>query len=578
MMAATAGSAQLRATGLTVELAGNTVLVDVSVAVGPGDRIGLVGPNGAGKSTLLRVLAGELSPVAGSVSTTPAEATVGLLHQELETQPGESLADHLARRVGVAEASARLDRATDALSSGSSAAIDEHAAALDRWMRLGGPDLPARIGTELAAVGLDVGGGADDRADGGGDDGGGGIGVGVHQVASTLSGGERGRLGLAALRLARHDILLLDEPTNDLDQAGLAELEALVSTTSVPLVVVSHDRRFLERVVTAVVEIDAHSRSATTYHDDWLGYLEAKEVARRHAQQRYDDFRTEVARLDQRAREQRRWAEKGVKREAAPPDNDRSLRAARIERSEGLAAKASQLERAKDRLEQVDKPWVPWELQFTIGAAERSGDLVAELHEGRVALGSFELGPITLTVAAGDRLAIDGANGQGKTTLVRALLGELPLDAGTQRLGRSVVIGRLDQQRLRLVGSPSVTTGTFLDRFRSETGLVASEARSVLAKFGLEAEHLSRPSSDWSPGERTRAVLATFQATGVNTLVLDEPTNHLDLPAIEQLEQALDHFAGTLLLITHDRAFRSTVRLTRIVTVEAGKLLTDVPA
>jgi ATPase subunit of ABC transporter with duplicated ATPase domains len=559
-VASTARATQLRVTDLTIERSGSVILADVSVSLGPGDRIGLVGPNGAGKTTLLRVLAGELEPSAGSVTTTPADATVGLLHQELESFPDESLADYLARRVGVAAASERLDLATEALASGTPEVIERHSVALDRWIRLGGPDLDVRIASELAAVGLG-------RAS-----------AGVDQVASSLSGGERGRLGLAALRLARHDILLLDEPTNDLDQAGLAQLEELVRSAPVPMMVVSHDRRFLERVVTSVVELDAHHRSATTYHDDWLGYLAAKEVARRHAQERYENYRAESTRLDSRAREQRRWAEKGVKREATPRDNDRAARAARIERSESLAAKSGQLERAKERLEKVDKPWEPWELQFTIGAAERSGDLVAELRDAEVTLGTFRLGPVSLSVAAGDRLAIEGGNGEGKTTLVRALLGELSLDAGTQRLGRSVLVGRLDQERLRLVGDGGASGDPFLDRFRHETGLLADEARSVLAKFGIGAEHLARPSENWSPGERTRAVLATFQATGVNTLVLDEPTNHLDLPAIEQLETALGRFAGTLLLITHDRTFLDAVQLTRHVTVAGGAITSDSPA
>ncbi|MGI9612815.1 MAG: ABC-F family ATP-binding cassette domain-containing protein [Acidimicrobiales bacterium] len=570
-MAVNAGSTQLRATDLTIERSGNLVLADVSVAVGPGDRVGLVGPNGAGKTTLLRALAGELEPMSGSITTTPPDATVGLLHQELESEVGETLAGFLARRVGVADASKRLDQATEALSAGTPAAIVEHSAALDRWMRLGGADLNARIHTELATVGLDtVAARNADRPS---------------RLAASLSGGERGRLGLAALRLARFDVLLLDEPTNDLDQGGLVELEEFVVASAVPIMLVSHDRRFLERVVTSVVELDPHHRSATTFHDDWLGYLGAKAIARRHAEERYENFRNEATRLEQRAREQRRWAEKGVKREATPKDNDRSLRAARIERSEGLAAKASQLDRARDRLEHVDKPWQPWELQFTIGSAERSGDLVAELRDAVVRLGSFELGPVTVSVTAGDRIAIDGANGTGKTTLVRALLGELTLDAGTQRLGRSVRIGRLDQDRLRLISNEPSTNElstdepglTFLERFRNETGLLGDEARSVLAKFGIEAEHLTRPANVWSPGERTRAVLATFQATGVNTLVLDEPTNHLDLPAIEQLEQALDNFAGTLLLITHDRTFRSAVDLTRAISVADGKITSDTP-
>jgi ATPase subunit of ABC transporter with duplicated ATPase domains len=570
-VAATGGTAQLRAIELTIERSGNVVLADVSVSVGPGDRVGLVGPNGAGKTTLLRALAGNLEPTAGSVAAVPPDATVGLLSQELDSLPGESLGDYLARRVGVADASAALDRATDDLATGTQAAIELHSAALDRWIRLGGADLDGRIGSALAAVGL-----AEDGADGGRH------GDGFLQRAASLSGGEQGRLGLAALHLARHDILLLDEPTNDLDQAGLAQLEELVLTSSVPLMVVSHDRRFLERVVTSVVELDAHTHAATTYHDDWLGYLAAKDVARRHAQERFQSYQAESTRLDDRAREQRRWAQQGVKREAKPRDNDRAARAARIERSESLAAKASQLERAKQRLDHVDKPWEPWELRFTIGATERSGDLVAELRDAEVALGSFRFGPASIIVAAGDRLAIVGGNGAGKTTLVQALLGERALDSGSQRLGRSVVVGRLDQERLRLVGddppgSPAGQQDPFLDRFRDETGLLADEARGVLAKFGIEAEHLARPASAWSPGERTRAVLATFQATGVNTLVLDEPTNHLDLPAIEQLEQALDRFAGTLLLITHDRSFLDAVRLSRVVTVADGRIVGDAP-
>jgi ATPase subunit of ABC transporter with duplicated ATPase domains len=322
--------------------------------------------------------------------------------------------------------------------------------------------------------------------------------------------------------------------------------------------------------VTSVLELDGHDHTAALYNEPWAAYLEARALARQEAEHRYTSNQAERARLAERARQQRQWVAKGVRAQRTPPDNDRALRQRRIERTQQKARRARQSERALERLERVDKPWEPWELQFDIGRAERSGDLVAELVDATLARGRFRLGPVSIEVGAGERVAVCGANGHGKTTLVQALLGQLELDSGRQRTGRSVIAGWLDQARTRL--SPP---GSFIDRFCVETGLVPGEARALLAKFGLLAEHLRRPATEWSPGERTRAVLAAFQATGVNTIVLDEPTNHLDLPAIEQLEQALGRFEGTMLLISHDRVFLDNVLLTRSITVEQGRIVAD---
>ncbi|MEZ5342655.1 MAG: ATP-binding cassette domain-containing protein [Acidimicrobiales bacterium] len=220
-----------------------------------------------------------------------------------------------------------------------------------------------------------------------------------------------------------------------------------------------------------------------------------------------------------------------------------------------------------ERLDRVDRPWQPWQLEFTIGEVERSGDLVAELASAVVTQGDFVLGPVSIEVLSGQRILLEGANGAGKSTLLRALIGKAPLAAGTQRLGRSVVLGELDQGRERLE-----TSGKLLDRFIEDTGLDLGPARSILAKFGLGTEHVSRPSSALSPGEQTRAVLAAFQASGVNTVILDEPTNHLDLEAIEQLEAALSKFAGTLIVVSHDRAFVDSLALTHRFFVADGTL------
>ncbi len=541
-------SAQLHLHGLGFDRGGTTILDDISLTVGGRDRVGLVGPNGAGKSTLLRLAVGELSPSRGRVALVPERATIGLLAQELAPVGGQTVIDLVAERTGVAQAQRELDEATADLTSETPEAADRYDLALDRWLRLGAADLEHRLSENLERIGL--------RSSV------------LDQQAVTLSGGEQARVGLAIVLVAQFDILLLDEPTNDLDHVGLAQLEGFLVGIDRPVVLVSHDRRFLERVVTSVVELDPHTLTAATHGGGWQGYLEAREVARRHAEERYADFTTKRAKLTDRARTEREWATKGVaSTKRNPKDNDKVQRKASIERTEQLASRARRTERAMERLDVVDKPWEPWQLQFEIGEVERSGDLVAQLSGAVIEREAFRLGPVDLEINAGDRVLITGPNGAGKSTLLAALLGDRALTHGTQRLGRSVVIGRLDQQRSRFDDADRL-----LDGFVEATAVAPTEARSLLAKFGLGADHVSRPTVELSPGERTRALLAVFQARGVNTLVLDEPTNHLDLPAIEQLEQALTRFGGTVLVVSHDRAFVEALTVTRRVEVGKGTI------
>ncbi|MCW2684119.1 MAG: ATPase component of transporter with duplicated ATPase domain, partial [Blastococcus sp.] len=234
--------------------------------------------------------------------------------------------------------------------------------------------------------------------------------------------------------------------------------------------------------------------------------------------------------------------------------------------SEKQAAKAKQTDRRIERLEVVEEPRKEWELRLEIASAPRAGAVVATLRGAVVRRGSFQLGPVDLQVDWGDRLAIVGANGSGKSTLLAALLGRVPLDEGSGSLGPSVQIGEIDQARARFLG-----TEQLLDAFSAEVpDWPVSEVRTLLAKFGLTADHVLRPAETLSPGERTRAGLALLQARGVNVLVLDEPTNHLDLAAIEQLEEALAAYPGTLLLVTHDRRMLDAVQTTRRLEVSEG--------
>jgi len=249
-------------------------------------------------------------------------------------------------------------------------------------------------------------------------------------------------------------------------------------------------------------------------------------------------------------------------------DNDKLGRKFRAEATEKQAAKARQTDRMIERLEAVEEPRKEWELRMSIAAAPRSGAVVATLRAAVVRRGEFTLGPLDLQVDWADRIAITGANGAGKSTLLAVLLGRLRPDEGSASLGPGVVVGEVDQARGAFLGDAPL-----IDAFRAQVpDLLPAEVRTLLAKFGLRADHVLRPAGTLSPGERTRAALALLQARGVNLLVLDEPTNHLDLPAIEQLESALESYAGTLLLVTHDRRMLHAVRVTRRWDVADGRV------
>ena len=496
----------LAANDISVHRGADAILERLSLAVTPGSRIGVVGPNGRGKTTLLRALAGLEELDRGSIRRSPPTLRVGYLPQERDLVPGESLVGYLARRTG-----------------------EERTA-----------EFVARAGAALRRVGLHVA---------------------LERSVAALSGGERSRAALTSILLARFDVYLLDEPTNDLDFEGLDLLERFLLRLDAGLVVVSHDRAFLDRTVNAILELESGTHRVHLFAGGWTGYEAARDRARAEHERRFREWSDERARFGDLHRERREQAR------AAGKQADRRGTHALMSKTRAAAKRIERLER-----DRVEKPWQPWELRLDLAPAGRSGDLVVALDGAVVERGPFRLGPLDLSVEWGDRLSIVGPNGSGKSTLIDALLGRLPLASGERRVGPSVVFGEIGQARALFAEDQPL-----IEKFCAEWSLREGDARTLLAKFDLYAEHVLRVGASLSPGERTRAELALQAARGAGCLVLDEPTNHLDLPAVEELERALSVYGGTLILVTHDRRFLERVGVTRVFDLSSARPGRDRP-
>jgi ATPase subunit of ABC transporter with duplicated ATPase domains len=540
-------STTLTLSRLAVTFGARTLVTGLDLTVSDGDVVALVGPNGSGKSSLMRTVVGELPVESGSVRLAPADATIGWLPQ-VTPDPAESLLDYARRRTGVAAADLALEAAADALAGGVDGAEQAYGDALEHWLALGAADLEDRLVEVAARVGLAVD---------------------TERPLGSLSGGQAARAALVAVLLSRHDVLLLDEPTNDLDARGMELVVDFVTGHAGPVLVASHDRAFLDRVANAVVELDLPQRAVHHHTGGWSEYAAERELRRRHAWESYERYAADRDHLEAQARQRADWAAKGRRDVARSGEPDKHLRERFRARADRQGARSARLARAADRLETVEQPRKEWQLRYSVSSGAPSADVVATLEAAELVRGHFRLGPVDLVLERGDRLLLAGDNGSGKSTLLAGLLGELSLAGGRSSLGTRVRIGVLDQQRGLLDSDDSVVevvrTALGGDRERGEL-------RTLLAKFGLGSEHVDRPARTLSTGERTRALMAHFQAREVNLLVLDEPTNHLDVTAIEQLESALAAYDGTLVVVSHDQAFIEAVGLTRRLDVRDGRV------
>jgi len=530
--AAGPGAPLIEARSVSVGIDGVDILRGVTAELHAGELVGLIGPNGAGKTTLLRCILGETAPDAGSVQFNPPTLRIGYLPQGLDVPDDRLVRDVLTP--GAADlraAEAELERLAVALSSAEGEALDrlseEYTAALERVEALSAQTDSTNAERILAGLGL---------AD-----------VPLDWPAAALSGGQKTRLGLAALLVQDPQLLILDEPTNHLDVTALEWLEDWLTSFPGGALIVSHDRTFLDETVNRIVALDEHTHTARVFEGTYSDYAAAvrSELDRQWALWR--DQQVEIARLQADARQ---TMARAVRKENATRDSTQRRYARKV--AQRAKAKETRLRRYLESDERVEKPRQTWSLKLDFGDLPPTGQDVVFLED--LAIGYDPAAPLlhdlNLTLRAGERVAVLGPNGHGKSTLLKTIVGELPPLAGRVRVGASIRIGYLAQEQEIL--DPSSNALTII---QAEAPLNHTDARSFLHYFLFTGDDVFTPVRDLSYGERARLMLAVLVARGANLLVLDEPINHLDVPSREQFEQALAAFQGSVLAVVHDRYF-----------------------
>ncbi len=560
------------------------VLSGVTFALGTGQKAALVGPNGVGKSTLLRIIAG-LEPMNKGTIQKAKHAGIGYLAQEVVALSGETI-DGYARRLAGLEELERLMEDLGKHLDDPSVAV-EYDEVTEQYKKRGGYDFEARLRTLLDGLGMRE--------------------VPIDRPLAELSGGQKGKANLIAVLLRGVDILLLDEPTNNLDLPALLWLETFLAQSGATCLIASHDRAFLDRVVTKVFEIDWFTRSIVAYTGNWSEYARIKAMEERHKKELYRLQQEELKRLKKTAAEKNEWSQNAENNTKEWSDGDKMGRNFKREKAARKhAAAASALESRAEQTAVLEKPDErdPLEIRFDPVAGTEEGSRDIHLHEvvagygtapstsnglfspsdqsrsvrsaGRQEEGSlaeseqqsFQIGPISLEIPFGRRVAILGRNGSGKSTLLKAIVGRLEPLSGEVARGSSIVLGDFAQEHETLPRE-WLPAQLFAERAGLED---RSRVALLLHQCHLGLDAMRKKISEFSPGERARLLLALYAEMRVNVLVLDEPTNHLDVEAIRVLEEVLERYQGTVILVTHDRTFIEHVSRMETFVLEEGTL------
>lgn len=509
------------------------ILEDFTMVVYPGERVGLIGANGAGKSTIFKLITGEEVPLAGTVAV-GRHLRIGYLRQIPKRDEDETVEVRLWKGAGPLLVIEQRLRELEALMAANAAQdapyleryMDEYGKLSLQFEHAGGYTYESRMKQIVQGLGFAVP---------------------LTSQVRFLSGGELARLELAVLLLQEPEILLLDEPTNHLDFSAINWLEEFLSEYTGMVVVISHDRYFLDRTVKRIIEVK--NGEAEEYPGNYSFYLAERERRYEIAMKDYLNQQKEIKRKEEAIKRLRHWASNA--------DN------------EMLFKRAASMQKQLDKIDRIDRPTLN-DTQFKLHFdSERSGKEVVTLKGVQKAFGETVLfAGVDLKLFFGKRTGIVGPNGAGKTTLLKMILNQLAPDAGEVKVGASVQIGYFDQHQ-----EMAHEEKTLLEAFLADAPPMPEvRARSVLANYGFTGDRVFTCVKDLSGGERSRLLLLQMVFTQVNLLILDEPTNHFDLPSVEVLEEALREFRGTLLVISHDRYFLNRV-VDEIYAIEEGQLV-----
>lgn len=504
------------------------VLSDVSFSLMRGQRAALVGRNGVGKSTLLKVLAGREEADSGNIEFSK-NIRIGYLPQDMSLVGEETIECYLRRETGI-----------DVID------VKQYDETRERYEERGGDSFAHRVEVMRSGFGLDD--------------------VGLDRPLSSLSSGQKSKVVLIAILLKKADLLLFDEPTNNLDLSVLIWLEDFIRDVDAACIIISHDRRFLDRTATKIFELDWETRGLNVTGGTYTDYLRMAAKRRQRQKEEYKLQQEEIGRLSERAREMKMRAQQGAR--WAGTDKDKFLRGFKRDRAARSGKGAKALEKRIEQMEKIEKPVERPPFEIPLEAAKEYGDLNIRLINVMVGYPSgFSIGPISLEIRYGERVGIMGLNGSGKSTLLKVIAGYHKPEGGQVEIGPSVRFGDMMQEHDFLPRQTSL-----LEFLKTKIHLPEQDAYALLTKFGLSAHQAKQAIRALSPGGRARLLLAVFSALSVNTLLLDEPTNHLDIEAMEALEEALESYRGTVILVSHDRFFLEKARLNSTFLLEEGKL------
>lgn len=509
-----------------------TVLKDVSFSLEKGQKAGLIGNNGTGKSTLLKILAGVVEADGGTV-TVQKNSAIGYMPQDTSLVTNETIHDYLRRVSGIGALEECLEHSPEALAE---------------YERRNGYTFDHRVGMALASFGLRE--------------------VSSDRLINSLSSGQKSKAFMGGVLLSDPDVLLLDEPTNNLDLPALIWLEDFLMRSEAACIIVSHDRFFLDRVVRKIFEIDWYTRMLTITSGRYSDYLVRKEKERARQWAEHKAQQEEIKRLTETARAKKVEAIRGSHFRGT--DNDKFLRGFKRDRASKSGKVAKAIEKRIEQMEIVEKPIERDVFRIRLQPTKPNGSREIVLREtvAGYAKDGFHIGPISITIPYGSRIVILGLNGSGKSTILKTISDELKPLGGEVAVGSALVVGNLMQEH------DSLPRGEVLKDFlMRRAGIAIQDAYALAVKYGFKAVEIDKEIASLSPGGRARLLFALFSALSANVLLLDEPTNHLDLEALDALEEAVAHYEGTIVLVSHDRYFLEKFHATDTYVLSDGKLV-----